>query len=93
MRELQDAARLPGDLARRSSCTRSCGEQSGHWELYADNMFIVEAEGQTFSLKPMNCPESTFIYRSHLRSYRDLPLRYNEYGRLHRNERSGTLSG
>ena len=56
-------------------------------------MFIVESENQLFSLKPMNCPESTFIYRSHLRSYRDLPLRFNEYGRLHRNERSGTLSG
>ncbi len=46
----------------------------------------------TFALKPMNCPESTFIYRSKVRSYRDLPLRLNEYGRLHRNERSGTLS-
>ena len=67
--------------------------QSGHLPLYADNMFLLEVEGQTFSLKPMNCPESTYIYRSHLRSYRDLPLRYNEYGRLHRNERSGTLSG
>jgi threonyl-tRNA synthetase len=67
--------------------------QSGHWDLYRDNMFLIESEGQTFSLKPMNCPESTFIYRSHLRSYRDLPLRYSEYGRLHRNERSGTLSG
>jgi threonyl-tRNA synthetase len=67
--------------------------QSGHWDLYRDNMFLIEAEGQTFSLKPMNCPESTFIYRSHLRSYRDLPLRYSEFGRLHRNERSGTLSG
>jgi threonyl-tRNA synthetase len=67
--------------------------QSGHWDHYADNMFLVESEGQTFSLKPMNCPESTFVYRSHLRSYRDLPLRYSEYGRLHRNERSGTLSG
>src|SRR6478735_5170026 len=67
--------------------------QSGHWDLYRDNMFLIESEGQTFSLKPMNCPESTFIYRSHLRSYRDLPLRFNEYGRLHRNERSGTLSG
>ncbi len=67
--------------------------QSGHWDHYADNMFIVESEGQKFSLKPMNCPESTFIYRSHLRSYRDLPLRFNEYGRLHRNERSGALSG
>ena len=67
--------------------------QSGHWDHYADNMFIVESEGQKFSLKPMNCPESTYIYRSHLRSYRDLPLRFNEYGRLHRNERSGALSG
>jgi threonyl-tRNA synthetase len=56
-------------------------------------MFRVEVENQTFSLKPMNCPESTFIYRSRLRSYRDLPIRYSEYGRLHRNERSGTLSG
>jgi threonyl-tRNA synthetase len=67
--------------------------QSGHWDLYRDNMFLVESENQTFSLKPMNCPESTFIYRSKLRSYRDLPLRYSEFGRLHRNERSGTLSG
>jgi threonyl-tRNA synthetase len=67
--------------------------QSGHWDLYRDNMFLIESEGQTFSLKPMNCPESTFVYRSHLRSYRDLPLRYSEYGRLHRDERSGTLSG
>jgi threonyl-tRNA synthetase len=67
--------------------------QSGHWDLYRDNMFLIESEGQTFSLKPMNCPESTIVYRSHLRSYRDLPLRFSEYGRLHRNERSGTLSG
>jgi threonyl-tRNA synthetase len=68
-------------------------EQSGHWGLYDDNMFRVETEGQTFSLKPMNCPESTFIYRSRVRSYREFPIRYAEYGRLHRNERSGTLSG
>jgi len=68
-------------------------EASGHWALYKDNMFLIESEGQTFSLKPMNCPESTLIYRSRLRSYRDLPLRLSEFGRLHRNERSGTLSG
>jgi threonyl-tRNA synthetase len=68
-------------------------EQSGHWPLYADNMFRLDIEGQPFSLKPMNCPESTFIYRSRVRSYRDLPLRFSEFGRLHRNERSGTLSG
>jgi threonyl-tRNA synthetase len=72
---------------------RRLWDQSGHWELYRDNMFILESEGQTFSLKPMNCPESTFIYRSKKRSYRDFPLRYAEYGRLHRNELSGTLSG
>jgi threonyl-tRNA synthetase len=68
-------------------------QQSGHWDNYAENMFIVESEGQVFSLKPMNCPESTIIYRSHLRSYRDFPLRFSEFGRLHRNELSGTLSG
>ncbi|MCU0504632.1 MAG: threonine--tRNA ligase [Chloroflexi bacterium] len=68
-------------------------QQSGHWDNYAENMFIVESEGQLFSLKPMNCPESTIIYRSHLRSYRDFPLRFSEFGRLHRNELSGTLSG
>ena len=68
-------------------------QQSGHWDHYRDNMFILDIEGQPFSLKPMNCPESTFIYRSRLRSYRDLPLRYAEFGRLHRNELSGALSG
>jgi threonyl-tRNA synthetase len=68
-------------------------ETSGHWEHYRDNMFLIEAEGQTFSLKPMNCPESTFIYKSRVRSYRDLPLRLAEYGVLHRNELSGVLSG
>ena len=68
-------------------------QQSGHWDLYGDNMFHVESEGQTFGLKPMNCPESTLIYKSRLRSYREFPIRYSEFGRLHRNERSGTLSG
>jgi threonyl-tRNA synthetase len=68
-------------------------EQSGHWEHYADNMFKLEVEGQLFGLKPMNCPESTLVYRHALRSYRDLPLRFADMGRLHRNERSGTLTG
>src|SRR5262245_57886773 len=68
-------------------------EQSGHWEHYQDNMFKVEVEGEIFSLKPMNCPESTYVYRRTLRSYRDLPLRLSEMGRDHRNERSGTLTG
>jgi threonyl-tRNA synthetase len=68
-------------------------EQSGHWEYYSDNMFKLEIENETFSLKPMNCPESTYVYRRTVRSYRDLPIRYSEMGRCHRNERSGTLSG
>jgi len=68
-------------------------QQSGHWDHYREHMFLVEAEEQTFSLKPMNCPESTFIYKSRVRSYRELPLRLSEYGKLHRNELSGVLSG
>ncbi|MEO8462525.1 MAG: threonine--tRNA ligase, partial [Chloroflexota bacterium] len=92
MRELQDR-RGYQEVATPMVVSERLWQQSGHWDLYKDNMFLVESENQTFSLKPMNCPESTFIYRSKLRSYRDLPLRYAEYGRLHRNERSGTLSG
>jgi len=68
-------------------------EQSGHWEYYQDNMFKLEVEGEIFSLKPMNCPEAAYVYRRSLRSYRDLPLRFSEMGRDHRNERSGTLTG
>jgi threonyl-tRNA synthetase len=68
-------------------------EQSGHWDFYKDNMFLVDSEEQVFGLKPMNCPESTIVYRHALRSYRDLPLRFSDMGRLHRNERSGTLTG
>ena len=68
-------------------------EESGHWDLYGDNMFKVEVEDEVFSLKPMNCPPSSYVYRRALRSYRDLPLRYSEMGRCHRNERSGTLTG
>jgi threonyl-tRNA synthetase len=67
--------------------------QSGHWDYYQDNMFKLDVEGDVFSLKPMNCPESSYVYKRALRSYRDLPLRYSEMGRCHRNERSGTLTG
>jgi len=67
--------------------------QSGHWDYYKDNMFLVEVEGGLFSLKPMNCPEASYVYKRALRSYRDLPLRYSEMGRCTRNERSGTLAG
>ena len=92
MRELQQR-RGYQEISTPILVHKKLWEQSGHWSHYADNMFKIEAEGQTFSLKPMNCPESTYIYRSRLRSYRDLPLRLSEFGRLHRNERSGTLSG
>jgi threonyl-tRNA synthetase len=92
MRELQER-RGYQEISTPIVVSERLWQQSGHWDLYRDNMFLIESEGQTFSLKPMNCPESTFVYRSHLRSYRDLPLRYSEFGRLHRNERSGTLSG
>jgi threonyl-tRNA synthetase len=92
MRELQER-RGYDEISTPMLVHRKLWEQSGHWDLYRDGMFLVESEGQTFSLKPMNCPESTFIYKSRVRSYRDLPLRLSEYGRLHRNERSGTLSG
>ena len=92
MRELQDR-RGYQEIATPMIVHQKLWQQSGHWDLYRDAMFLVESEGQTYSLKPMNCPESTVIYKSHLRSYRDLPLRLSEYGRLHRNERSGTLSG
>ena len=92
MRELQ-AARGYQEIYTPPLVHRKLWEQSGHWDLYREHMFLVEAEGQTFSLKPMNCPESTFIYRSKVRSYRDLPLRLSEYGKLHRNELSGALSG
>ncbi|MDI6765366.1 MAG: threonine--tRNA ligase [Bacteroidota bacterium] len=68
-------------------------EQSGHWEHYKENMFYFDYEEMTFSLKPMNCPESTYVYRHRIRSYKDLPLRYSEIGRLHRNEISGALGG
>jgi threonyl-tRNA synthetase len=68
-------------------------EQSGHWELYRDNMFKLEVDGEIFSLKPMNCPEASYVYQRTVRSYRDLPLRFSEMGRDHRNERSGTLTG
>lgn len=68
-------------------------EQSGHWAHYQENMFILENDETLYSLKPMNCPESTYVYRQKVRSYRDLPLRFSEIGRLHRNELSGALGG
>jgi len=92
MRELQER-RGYLEISTPIVVSEKLWRQSGHWDLYRDNMYLIESEGQMFSLKPMNCPESSIVYRTRKRSYRDLPLRYSEYGRLHRNERSGTLSG
>jgi threonyl-tRNA synthetase len=72
---------------------RKLWERSGHWDHYRDSMYLLDVDGETFSLKPMNCPESTYIYRSKVRSYRDLPIKLSEYGVLHRSERSGVFSG
>lgn len=72
---------------------RSLWERSGHWSKYKDNMFTTESENRYYALKPMNCPGHIQIFNSAVRSYRDLPLRYGEFGACHRNEPSGSLHG
>ncbi|MBS3055680.1 MAG: threonine--tRNA ligase [Candidatus Aenigmarchaeota archaeon] len=66
---------------------------SGHWDHFRENMFFSEVENQGFGLKPMNCPNAMLVFKNKSRSYRDLPIRYNELGLVHRNELSGVLSG
>jgi threonyl-tRNA synthetase len=68
-------------------------ETSGHWALYQDNMFVFEDGDHVAGLKPMNCPESMLIFKTALRSYRDLPMRLADYSWLFRNERTGALAG
>ena len=68
-------------------------EKSGHWDNYKDNMFTTESESRTYALKPMNCPGHVLIFNSGLHSYRDLPLRFGEFGQCVRNEPSGALHG
>jgi threonyl-tRNA synthetase len=68
-------------------------KQSGHWDFYEQGMFKLQVEEEDYAFKPMNCPESTIVYRFKTRSYRDLPLRLAQTDRLLRNERSGTLNG
>src|SRR5690242_2319640 len=72
---------------------RSLWEKSGHWQNFKENMFTTESEKRDFAVKPMNCPGHILIFNSDLRSYRDLPLRYGEFGACHRNEPSGALHG
>ena len=71
----------------------SLWKKSGHWENYKENMFFTESEKREFAVKPMNCPGHVQVFNSDLRSYRDLPLRYGEFGACHRNEPSGALHG
>ena len=71
----------------------SLWKRSGHWENYKENMFLTESDKHDYALKPMNCPGHVMIFNSELRSYRDLPLRYGEFGYCHRNEASGALHG
>ena len=68
-------------------------EKTGHWQKYRENMFITESEKRDYALKPMNCPGHILIYKQGVKSYRDLPLRYGEFGSCHRNEPSGGLHG
>lgn len=72
---------------------KSLWEKTGHWQNYRENMFTTESEKREYALKPMNCPGHVLIFKSDLRSYRDLPLRYGEFGQCHRNEPSGALHG
>ncbi|HPZ58630.1 MAG TPA: threonine--tRNA ligase [Ottowia sp.] len=68
-------------------------EKTGHWDKYRDNMFTTESEKRDYALKPMNCPGHILIFKQGVKSYRDLPLRYGEFGACHRNEPTGGLHG
>ena len=72
---------------------KSLWEKTGHWDKYRDNMFTTESEKRDYALKPMNCPGHILICKQGIKSYRDLPLRYGEFGQCHRNEPSGGLHG
>ena len=72
---------------------KSLWEKTGHWDNYRDNMFTTESEKREYALKPMNCPGHVLIFKQGIKSYRDLPLRYGEFGQCHRNEPSGALHG
>ena len=68
-------------------------KKSGHWDNYKENMYFTEVEGAQYGIKPMNCVAHMLIYKSSIRSYRDLPIRYFELGTVHRHEKSGVLHG
>lgn len=71
----------------------SLWQKSGHWDMFSENMFTVESEKKMYALKPMSCPCHVLLFKQGLKSYRDLPIRYAEFGCVHRNEASGTMHG
>ncbi|WP_372524980.1 threonine--tRNA ligase [Piscinibacter sp.] len=72
---------------------KSLWEKTGHWDKYRENMFTTESEKREYAVKPMNCPGHILIFKQGIKSYRDLPLRFGEFGQCHRNEPSGSLHG
>ncbi|HOT49680.1 MAG TPA: threonine--tRNA ligase, partial [Candidatus Hydrogenedentes bacterium] len=82
-----------GELRTPLILDRSLWEQSGHWDHYKENMYFTQIDERDFAVKPMNCPGGMLVYKSRMRSYRDLPLRWAELGTVHRHEKSGVLHG
>ena len=95
-RAIYSSISTPAWLSRNSYATiidRSLWEQSGHWEKFHEHMFTTSSENREYAIKPMNCPGHIQIFNQGLKSYRDLPLRFAEFGCCHRNETSGALHG
>jgi len=92
VRELQDG-RGYGEVVTPQVLDVDLWHTSGHYQNYRDNMYFTEIDERQFAVKPMNCPTHCLIFGTQLRSYRDLPIRYSDFGRLHRYERSGVVSG
>ncbi len=82
-----------GEVKTPIILNNSLWKKSGHWDNYKENMYFVEIDESEYAVKPMNCPGACLIYRNSMRSYRDLPLRFAEFGNVHRYERSGVLNG
>ncbi len=81
------------EIATPIILSKTLWERSGHWSHYKDNMYTTVIDGEDFAIKPMNCPGGILVYRTKMRSYRDLPLRMGELGLVHRHELSGALHG
>ncbi len=92
IREKLDAANYQ-EIKTPQIIDKSLWEKSGHWDNFRDEMFITESESRTYMIKPMNCPAHIQIFNQGLKSYRDLPIRFAEFGCCHRNEISGALHG